>query len=78
MPNAAPIEKKVSAASIAAYLASTGLLAILTAIQDNSGLLAGLPDAVEPFLLALIPTAVTFVAGWAARHTPRIPAEPGA
>jgi hypothetical protein len=70
---AAPVEKKVTAASVAAYLASTGLLAILTAIQDNAGLVGGLPDALEPFVLALVPTAVTFVAGWAAKHTPRGP-----
>jgi hypothetical protein len=68
---AAPLEKKVTAATIAAYLGSTGLLAVLTAIQDNAGLLAGLPDPVEPFLLALVPTAITAVAGWAAKHTPR-------
>jgi hypothetical protein len=71
---AAPVETKVTAASVAAYLASTGLLATLTAVQDNAGLVSGLPDAVEPFLLALIPTAITFVGGWAARHTPRGPA----
>lgn len=69
----APIETKVKSASIAAYLGSTGLLAVLTAIQDNAGLLAGLPDPVEPFLLALVPTAITAVAGWAAKHTPRGP-----
>ncbi|MEU2181222.1 holin [Streptomyces thermolilacinus] len=71
---AAPIEKKVTAASIAAYLASTGLLAVLTAIQDNAGLVAGLPDGLEPFLLALVPTGLTFAGGWAAKHTPRGPA----
>lgn len=71
---AAPVEKKVSVATLAAYLASTGLLAILTSIQDNAGLVAGLPDGLEPFVLALVPTAVTFVAGWAAKHTPRRPA----
>lgn len=71
---AAPVEKKVTAATLAAYLGSTGLLAVLTAIQDNSGLVGGLPDAVEPFLLALVPTAITFVSGWAARHTHRGPA----
>jgi hypothetical protein len=72
---AAPIEKKVTAASIAAYLASTGLLAVLTAIQDNAGLVGGLPDPLEPFVLALVPTAITFVGGWAARHTPRGPVD---
>lgn len=69
----APVETKVKAASLATYLAATALLAVLTAIQDNAGLIGGLPDAVEPFVLALIPTAVTLAAGWAARHTPRGP-----
>lgn len=69
-----PIERKVTAASLATYLGSTGLLAILTAIQDQSGLVGVLPDVVEPFMLALVPTAITFCAGWQARHTPRGPA----
>ncbi|MEU0369114.1 holin [Streptomyces sp. NPDC006283] len=68
---AAPVEKKVTVASVATYLGSTGLLAVLTAVQDNAGLVAGLPDGIEPFVLALIPTALTFVSGWAAKHTPR-------
>lgn len=71
MTTNAPVEAKVKAASVATYLGSTGLLAILVAVQDNAGLLGGLPDAVEPFLLAVIPTAITYVAGWAAKHTPR-------
>lgn len=68
---AAPVEKKVTVASVAAYLGSVGLLAVLTAIQGDAGLVAPLPDPTEPFVLALIPTALTFVGGWAAKHTPR-------
>ncbi|MFI0827312.1 holin [Streptomyces roseolus] len=67
----APVEKKVTAASIAAYLGSTGLLAVLAAVQDNDRLLGPMPDSVTPFVLALIPTAITAVSGWAAKHTPR-------
>ncbi|MFG3258664.1 holin [Streptomyces sp. NPDC048172] len=67
----APVEKKVTASSVAAFLASVGLLAVLTAIQDNNGLVSGLPDALEPLILALVPTAITFVSGWMAKHTPR-------
>ncbi|MFF1348518.1 holin [Streptomyces sp. NPDC058322] len=70
---AAPVEKKVTAASVAAYLASTGLLAILAAVQDNARLVGWLPDGAAPFVLALIPTAITFVSGWAAKHSPRRP-----
>jgi hypothetical protein len=68
----APVEKKVTWASVGAYLGSTGLLAILTAVQGDAGLVAPLPDPTEPFVLALIPAAITFVGGWAAKHTPRV------
>lgn len=76
MPNA-PVEKKVSAGTAGAFLGSTGLLAMLTAVQDNAGLVGWLPDWLEPFGLALVPTAITYVAGWAARHTPRPDTLPG-
>ncbi|GAA2098629.1 hypothetical protein GCM10009801_69810 [Streptomyces albiaxialis] len=71
----APVERKVTASSVAAFVASAGLLAVLTAVQENNGLVGGLPDAVEPVVLALVPTAVTFVSGWMARHTPRADAD---
>ncbi|MDQ3431394.1 MAG: holin [Actinomycetota bacterium] len=70
----APIERKVTAGTIAAYLGSTGLLAILTTVQGDAGLVSGLPDYAEPFVLALVPASITAVAGWVARHTPRGPA----
>ncbi|MBA2629655.1 holin [Streptomyces hypolithicus] len=66
---AAPVEKKVSVATVAAYLGSTGLLAVLTALQGDAGLVDPLPDPMEPFALSLIPAAITFVSAWAARHT---------
>lgn len=72
----AAVETKVTAASVAAYLASTGLLAILAGVQNDARLLDWMPDSLSPFVLALVPTAVTFISGWAAKHTPRIP--PGA
>lgn len=71
---AAPVEKKVTAASFATYLASTGLLAILAAVQGNAELVGFMPDGLSPFVLALVPTAITFVSGWAAKHSPRGPA----
>lgn len=68
----APIEKKVTAASAGTYLGSTALLATLTALQDDGGrLLEWMPNSLTPFVLALVPTCVSFVAGWKARHTPR-------
>ena len=71
---AAPVEKKVSAATVATYLASTGLLAILAAAKDNAELVGFLPDGLAPFVLAVVPTAIAFVSGWAAKHSPRGPA----
>ncbi|MGW4705004.1 holin [Streptomyces sp. NPDC004285] len=66
------IETKVKASTVAAFLASTGLLSMLAAVQDNARLLSWMPDSVSPFVLALVPTAITFVSGWTAKHTPRI------
>ncbi|MFD3483770.1 holin [Streptomyces sp. NPDC058665] len=70
---AAPIEKKVTAAIAAAYVGSTGLLASLAAVQDDARLISSLPDGLTPFVLALIPAAITAIAGWKAKHTPRPP-----
>jgi hypothetical protein len=69
---AAPVEKKVTAGAVATYLASTGLLAILAAAKDNAELVGFLPDGIAPFVLAIVPTAIAFVSGWAAKHSPRI------
>lgn len=68
---AAPVEKKVTAASVATYLGSTGLLAVLGTVQDNARLVEWMPDGLSPFVLALVPTAIAFVSGWRAKHTPR-------
>lgn len=67
----APIEKKVKASSVLTYLASLAGLAILAAVTDDPSLISGMPDALEPFVLALVPAASAAVAGWAAPHTPR-------
>jgi hypothetical protein len=69
---AEPVEQKVKASSAAAYLGSTALLGILAAVQSDTRLVGWMPDAVAPFVLALIPTAITFVSGWATKHTPRL------
>ncbi len=68
----APVETKVTAASAVSYLTSTGLLAVLAAVQDDTRLLAPLPDRISPLLLAVVPGLLTFAAGWKARHTPRV------
>jgi hypothetical protein len=68
---AAPVEKKVTAATAGTYVGSIGLLASLQAVQDNAELVGWMPSGLTPFVLALVPAAITFVSGWAARHSPR-------
>ncbi|MFD5297228.1 holin [Streptomyces mutabilis] len=68
---AAPVEKKVTAATAGTYVASTGVLAGLEAIEDHAQLVSFLPPALAPFVLALVPAAIAFVSGYRARHTPR-------
>lgn len=70
-----PIETKVKAATAAAYVASTGLLAGLTAVQSQPGLVGWMPAWLTPFVLGLVPAAVTAVSGYQARHTPRFDAD---
>lgn len=67
---AAPIEAKVKAATSVTFVASL-LLAVLNAVSADSALLDPLPAWLQAALVALIPTAVTYLAGWQARHTPR-------
>lgn len=70
MPSA-PVETKVKASTAGTYVASTALLAGLAAVQDDARLLEWMPDSVTPFVLGLVPAAITFVAGWKAKHSPR-------
>ncbi|MFD5111426.1 holin [Streptomyces sp. NPDC058391] len=68
---AAPIESKVKAASVVVYLVSLAGLAILNAISSDPSLISGMPDALEPFVVSLLPASAAAIAGWAAPHTPR-------
>lgn len=69
--SSAPIEKKVKASAAVSYLASLAGLAVLGGVTNDPSLISGMPDALEPFVLALVPAAAAWVAGWAAPHTPR-------
>ena len=69
--SSAPIETKVKVSSVFTYLASVAGLAILGAVTDDPSLVSGMPDALEPFVLALIPAATAAITGRAAPHTPR-------
>lgn len=66
-----PIETKVKASSALTYLASLAGLAILGGVTDDPSLISGMPDTLEPFVLALLPAGAAAIAGWAAPHTPR-------
>lgn len=65
-----PVERKVTAATLAAYLAGLAGLAVVNGIAD-ADLIAALPDLLEMMLAPLIPAAATFLAGYVTRHTPR-------
>ncbi|MFF9688996.1 holin [Streptomyces sp. NPDC014623] len=69
----APIEAKVKAASTAAFLAGL-VIAVLNAVVADNSLLGPLPVWLQAPVLALVPTALTWLAGYRARHTPRGPA----
>ncbi|GII89726.1 hypothetical protein Ssi03_77160 [Sphaerisporangium siamense] len=70
-PSKRPVEAKVKAAGVGAFLGSIGLLAILQAVDADHSLIDFLPDWLETVLIPLIPTGITVAAGWRAQHTPR-------
>lgn len=74
----APVEKKVTWATVGSYLAGVALLALLNTVADDPSLIAGLPDWLEAIVLPLLPGIVTFAAGYFAHHTPRPDLEEGA
>ncbi|WP_030670739.1 hypothetical protein [Streptomyces rimosus] len=72
----APVEAKVKAATTSTFVASL-ILAVLNAVSADSTLLDPLPGWLQAVIVALVPTAVTYLAAWQARHTPRpAPVEP--
>lgn len=66
----APTEAKVKAASTATFLAGL-VIAVLNAVVADSSLLGPLPVWLQAPVLALVPAALTWLAGYQARHTPR-------
>jgi hypothetical protein len=68
-----PVEPKVKAATFGSGLASLLLFGALSIVQDERvPLLIGfLPEWLEPFALALVPAAITAVAGYYAKHQHR-------
>jgi hypothetical protein len=67
------IETKVTWATAASGIVAFILDAISNMVQneDHGVLIKGLPDKLEPFVMALMLAAPTFLAGYQARHTHR-------
>jgi hypothetical protein len=72
MANNAPVEAKVKASTAATFGASL-VLAVLNEVVADHSLLGPLPYWLQAVLIAGAPPAVTYLAGWQARHTPRLP-----
>ncbi|MFZ4160413.1 holin [Streptomyces griseoincarnatus] len=64
------VESKVKWSTAGAYLASSGVLGVLGAV-DESRIVEGMPDSISALVLALVPALVTLASGWKAKHTPR-------
>ena len=71
MPSA-PVEQKVKAATSATFDVSL-VIAVLNGIVADDSLLQPLPVWLQPIVIAVVPTAITFLSGWQAQHTPRTP-----
>lgn len=71
--NSAPIiETKVKASTAGSYIGALLLMALADGVQNEGSLiLGGLPDWLEPFIVALLPAVVTFATGYLAKHTHR-------
>ncbi|WP_326739156.1 holin [Streptomyces sp. NBC_01022] len=72
---AAPIETKVTAATVMTFAVGIAA-AVLNAVQADSSLLGSLPAWLQAPVLALVPAGLAFLAGYRARHTPRDTADP--
>lgn len=69
-PDTNKVEPKVWWATIGSYIAGVVGLAVVNLVTGNNNelLTRALPDWLEPFILPLVPAAVAFVSGFAARH----------
>lgn len=64
------MERKTTVATIAAYIASAGILEVLMLVNGDNDLLGFLPDFAEALLIPTLPTLVAAVAAYKARHVP--------
>lgn len=68
------IEAKVVASTAAAFAVSLAV-SILNAVQDNHALLGSTPAVLQTIILIVVPTVVTFLGGYLAKHSPRGPSD---
>jgi len=64
------IEAKVKMSTLAAAMASVAV-ALLNDIENNHALLGPIPGVWQSVILIAVPPLGTFLAGYAAQHTPR-------
>jgi hypothetical protein len=64
------VEKKVWAATAATFFTS-GAIAVLNDVQSKPELLGSLPPLLQTLVILFGPPLVTFLSGYAAKHTPR-------
>ena len=72
---AAAVEAKVKASTTVTFLVGLAL-AVLNDVKADESLLEPLPGWVQVLVIALGPAAITFLAGYRAKHTPRDVADP--
>ncbi|MEU6661272.1 holin [Streptomyces sp. NPDC046821] len=71
---AAPVEKKVQAATSVSFVVGI-LIAVLNDVVADESLLGPLPAWLQSLVLATGPGLLTFAGGWQAKHTPRLPVD---
>lgn len=64
------IETKVKASTAATFGASVAIAVLNQAVADDS-LMGSVPSWAQTGLLVVVPSLVTFLSGWKARHTHR-------
>ncbi len=64
------IEAKVKASTAATFGASVAIAALNQTAGDDA-LMGSLPPWAQTLVLLVVPSLVTFLSGWKARHTPR-------
>lgn len=68
-----PVEPKVKAGTLASYVATFLLAALVNGVQDedHAVLLGTMPEWLETLLLPLLPALATLAAGYLAKHQHR-------